>query len=426
MALVPLLAACSTQASPGVGSGERGGDASTRASPSSAPRPLPAVPLPDGVEFEQTVWTLDDGSPVRISVLTVAHDAAVDIEGAHGSAVASTDTVRDLAREANAVAAVNGTFFDAEATAYDGDPLGLYGTRGTLLSEAANGRTALILPGPGERPRIAELSSTTHVVASDGTRHVVDGTNRVPGRILGCGGVGGDRHNDTREPATLPSHGRLCVDPDEIVAFPAQWGSSSPPGKEGSFEAVLDGSGAVTGVRSPAGGSIPDGGRTLVGIGEGAAWLHQHARRGEKLTVSSGLVESDGTRVRGSAVSVFGAGPALVRSGRVWINARANGVSDGAVRTRSPRTVVGIRADGTTVLAVFDGRRPGVSEGVTLPEAARYLVTLGAVEAMNLDGGGSSTMVAQDRVRNSPSDPGRSDEDRQREVSNAIVVVPRT
>jgi exopolysaccharide biosynthesis protein len=95
------------------------------------------------------------------------------------------------------------------------------------------------------------------------------------------------------------------------------------------------------------------------------------------------------------------------------------------VRSRAPRTVAGVRADGTLLLVVFDGRRPGVSEGVTLPEAAGVLLSLGAVDAMNLDGGGSSTMVVRDRVRNSPSDPGRTDDRRQRKVSNAIAVVPR-
>ena len=74
---------------------------------------------------------------------------------------------------------------------------------------------------------------------------------------------------------------------------------------------------------------------------------------------------------------------------------------------------------------MFDGRQPGVSEGVSLTEAARIMVSLGAVDAMNLDGGGSSTMVVRDKVRNSPSDPGKTDDARQRKVSNALVVVPR-
>lgn len=424
LALAPLLVSCSARSGSDMGSSDRGGDVPMHTSSPSATDPS-ARPLPDGVSFTQSVRTLEDGSPVRTSVLTVAQGAPVDIEGVHGGSVASTDTVRDLARSAGAVAAVNGTFFDSDSERYKGDPLGLYVSRGVLLSEAAGGRTALVLPGAGERPRITELRSATQVTSSDGARAVVDGTDRVPGRIVGCGGVGGDRLTDTGAPTTAPLPGRICEDSDEIVQFAAGWGPATPYVGGGSVEAVLDARSTVTGVRSPAGGAVQDGGSSLVGIGAGADWLRVHARPGRTLTVSSVLTDAHGVRVRGDRASVFGAGPALVRSGRAWINAAANGVSEGAVRTRAPRTVAGVRADGTLLLVVFDGRRPGVSEGVTLPEATGVLLSLGAVDAMNLDGGGSSTMVVRDRVRNSPSDPGRSDDRRQRKVSNAIAVVPR-
>lgn len=421
--LAVLLTACSSQPASDKGNGRDGDSPPPVSSPSPSGRPARA--LPDGVSFTQSVRKLADGSPVRTSVLTVAQDAAVDVEGVHGGSLAAPDTVRDLARAAGAVAGVNGTFFDAEAKRYQGDPLGLYVSRGTLLSESAGARTALVLPGLGERPRITELRSTTRVTSSDGAHAVVDGTGRIPGRIVGCGGVGGDRLAGTDVPATDPLPSQVCEDPDEIVDFPAQWGARTPHIDGHSVEAVLDARSEVTEVRSPAGGAVPDGGRTLVGIGSGADWLRAHARRGRTLTVSSVLTDAHGDRAGGDHASVLGAGPAIVRSGRTWINAAENGVSPGAVRTRSPRTIAGIRADGTLLLVVFDGRRPGVSEGVDLTEAAAILVSLGAVDAMNLDGGGSSTMVVRDKVRNSPTDPGKTDDARQRKVSNALVVVPR-
>lgn len=424
LAIASLLVACSVQSGSDAGSSDRDGYVPAHTPSPSATAPS-TRPLPDGVSFTQAIRTLKDGSPVRTSVLTVARSAPVDLEAVHGGSVASTDTVRDLARRAGAVAAVNGTFFDSDSERYKGDPLGLYVSRGTLLSEATGGRTALILPGAGEGPRITELRSATRVASSDGARAVVDGIDRVPGRIVGCGGVGGDRLTDTGVPTTAPLPGRICEDPDEIVEFTAGWGPATPYAGGDSVEAILDARSKVTGVRSPAGGAVPDGGRALVGTGSGADWLRAHARPGRTLTVASVLTDVHGVRVRGDGASVFGAGPALVRSGRTWINAAANGVSEGAVRSRAPRTVAGVRADGTLLLVVFDGRRPGVSEGVTLPEAAGVLLSLGAVDAMNLDGGGSSTMVVRDRVRNSPSDPGRTDDRRQRKVSNAIAVVPR-
>src|SRR6185503_5497574 len=74
------------------------------------------------------------------------------------------------------------------------------------------------------------------------------------------------------------------------------------------------------------------------------------------------------------------------------------------VAGRQPRTLAGVRADGTLLLVTVDGRLPGWSVGMTLPEAARLMRSLGAREAMNLDGGGSSTMVVRGEVVNRPSD----------------------
>ena len=62
-----------------------------------------------------------------------------------------------------------------------------------------------------------------------------------------------------------------------------------------------------------------------------------------------------------------------------------------------PRTVVGIREGSTEMWwLVVDGKRPGYSVGVTFDEAAEYLLSRGATDAVALDGGGSSTMVVDD------------------------------
>jgi len=73
---------------------------------------------------------------------------------------------------------------------------------------------------------------------------------------------------------------------------------------------------------------------------------------------------------------------------------------------RHPRTLIGARADGTLLLLVADGRRRGRTEGATMHECAEILVRHGAETAINLDGGGSSTLVFADpnpRVVNTPA-----------------------
>ena len=77
--------------------------------------------------------------------------------------------------------------------------------------------------------------------------------------------------------------------------------------------------------------------------------------------------------------------------------------------SRAPRTCIGIKADGTLVLLVVDGRQDPVSVGMSMCELAETLINLGCVDAMNCDGGGSSTFISQREggsltVKNVPSD----------------------
>jgi exopolysaccharide biosynthesis protein len=70
---------------------------------------------------------------------------------------------------------------------------------------------------------------------------------------------------------------------------------------------------------------------------------------------------------------------------------------------RHPRTAVGIRADGTLLFVTVDGRRPDESVGMSLREMTDLMLELGCVSAINLDGGGSTTMVIDGKVVNRPS-----------------------
>ena len=84
---------------------------------------------------------------------------------------------------------------------------------------------------------------------------------------------------------------------------------------------------------------------------------------------------------------------------------------------RHPRTAVGFTSRGKIILMVVDGRRRKWSVGMTLVELAREMRRLGARGAINLDGGGSSTMVVKGRIRNRPSDGS------ERAVSSAVLVL---
>lgn len=117
--------------------------------------------------------------------------------------------------------------------------------------------------------------------------------------------------------------------------------------------------------------------------------------------------------------SALGGGPVLVKDGRTVINYLMEEdvyLSNFELfpsdiyhkTTRQPRTAIGRTADGKVVLMVVDGRNSGVSEGVVLTDLARLMTGVGCVDAMNLDGGGSSVICAgQDlNVLNRPSSSG--------------------
>jgi hypothetical protein len=112
-------------------------------------------------------------------------------------------------------------------------------------------------------------------------------------------------------------------------------------------------------------------------------------------------------------LDAIGGSPVLVQGGAV-VGSAVSG-TDGFSR-RNPRTAVGHRADGTVLLVTVSGRGKDGSVGMTLRELAELFVRLGASDALNLDGGGSTTMVIGGELQNVPSDG------LERAVSSALVL----
>lgn len=88
---------------------------------------------------------------------------------------------------------------------------------------------------------------------------------------------------------------------------------------------------------------------------------------------------------------------------------------------RNPRTAVGRRPDGAVLLVVADGRNQQAA-GLSMLELQEVMAALGCADAINLDGGGSTTMVVRGEVVNHPSDNRRFDAAGERPVANAVVV----
>lgn len=96
-------------------------------------------------------------------------------------------------------------------------------------------------------------------------------------------------------------------------------------------------------------------------------------------------------------------------------------VADPGMAARHPRTAIGLNREQVLFL-VADGRHPGHADGLSLVELAWLMRQIGCTDALNLDGGGSSTLWAHGAVRNYPSDNRRFDHEGERSVANVILI----
>ena len=124
---------------------------------------------------------------------------------------------------------------------------------------------------------------------------------------------------------------------------------------------------------------------------------------------AGGALWNESTAIGGGPVIISG-GAVNVTSGPELLDPNSNG--------REPRTAIGYTADNKVIMIVVDGRQPEFSLGITLPELGEVLLDLGVVEAVNLDGGGSSAMVVDNQLVSSPSDAGNV----QRRVPTALLL----
>jgi hypothetical protein len=394
----------------------RAGEFATKTDATSAATTLTADGFQPLVEWEG----FDPQQPPDAELL---HATIVDprvfagsVEAIHGSAVASRATAATQAQQVRALAGVNGGFFtiDAPLAAVAGVPTGLGVYDGRIESLANSARADLVLDGRAPA-RIENLRSSAQLRAGGGTTSI-QGVNRLPGSNEDCGVPG-------FAPTDEPRQGTICTGANDLVLFTPEFGAPLPAGP--GVQAIVDGSGDVVSVGTP-GGTLPTGDSALQAIGTDATWLSDHAQPGRRVAVTEQLRRVNGAPFPlSSRTSIVSAAPVLLRDGRIAIDAFHEGVFDprdlnnyGFSAERHGRTIAGADRRGRLILATADGI-PGVSEGLTLTEEAVLMRTLGAADAMNLDGGGSTSFVVNGQTINDPSDATGA-----RPVGDSVVIVP--
>jgi Phosphodiester glycosidase len=314
---------------------------------------------------------------IRAHLLTVDPDrAGVTVDVAHGRYVPNRAPLTRLLARDHAVAGINGGFFDIYDT---GAPLGVGQDRQLGMTHGAK---------------------YTWTNALYETR---DGAFRIGPRILTAQIEQFPQIEITNVNAPRVREGKVGI---YAPVWGRTYGYRITDGQTKHVRMVVIQDGRVASNRTTLNSDEKIQGLVLIGRGPGADALSE-LRVGSIADVGWGLPGDPRMAIGGESI--------LLRNG-------VRQVKDD--RELHPRTAVGIdRNTGRLLLLVIDGRQR-FSRGFTMVELARMMKQLGAEDALNFDGGGSSTMVAKDsggrvRVLNSPSDG------HQRSIPEGISVMYR-
>jgi hypothetical protein len=323
-------------------------------------------------------------------------DPHVRVDLLHPGAVAARATVSRLADSAGAVAGVNGDFFDITETQHPG----VEATGASVGPAVADGQVLKAAVPEGQRFGPALPPGT-------GTRDVFGvGTDRRArmDRLSLAGSV------STPE-GQLPLKGlnQYALAENSVGAFTSRWGSASRMRaacgtdtnraagcSTDTYEVKVRGGRVVSASGTPGSGSIPADTTVLLGREEGARQLRKLAV-GDPVTVTHTLVAATSKVPYAFAIGGF----PVLRDGRPL-----SGLDD---VTSAVRTVVGFKSGGRQLLILALDGAAAYRSGMTVAEEAATMRSLGAADAFNLDGGGSTEMVSRDAgatsvtVRNHPS-----------------------
>ena len=161
--------------------------------------------------------------------------------------------------------------------------------------------------------------------------------------------------------------------------------------------------------------AIPKGKAVLSAHGASIAFFTDNVALGDTVKIILSLQPHPD-----SLKALVGGFPKIVKNGQNYAlqGYEEEGGSTSFATDYHPRTAVGYSEDRSKLIfVVVDGRQEGFSRGMSLPELADFMISLGAETAINLDGGGSSTLVVRNTVKNSPSDGN------ERSVANSLQVV---
>lgn len=292
------------------------------------------------------------------------------------------ETVSGMAQRTGAIAAINGDYFP-----YTGDPLGLMVRNRELLSLPYPNRSSFGW-GPGV--------SAAGIVVPRLTLSI-DGGPAIPLPQFNeeCKAESMSLNSERAGIARAATHNCTCA---IVKVIDGKWEVGTKVTGEVQYLAP--------GIDST---PVAPGNFVLTATGNLMATVNA-LRPGQRLVVDLAVAGFDWKTID----NVISGGPTLVLGGSIAVDATEQGFDANFSGKRHPRSAVGRTKDGDLWWVTIDGRQK-LSEGATLEELARVMQRLGCMEAINLDGGGSTTLTVDGVTLNRPSDG------KEREVANGVV-----
>lgn len=310
------------------------------------------------------------GKPVRINVVEMDSKLADNLvlrpALSSSQTLKSRKTISSIAKNTNAIVALNGTYFKPQS----GVPLGTLMIDETMYTGPIYDRVALGIFDDGFDVARVQLNAS------------------VKTRSLNI------KIDNINQPRMLSTH---------VIAYTTVWGKTSPASPKYGTQIAIDNSGQII-AASANSMNIPDDGYVIVG---------PKSQLQKLWGVKKVKVDISTTPEWKNVRHIISGGPYLVKNGEVFVDMTAQKL--GAIGGRNPRSAIGYTADNNLILVAVDGRE-GSSIGMTLMELANFMKSIGCVGAINLDGGGSTVMYINGQIVNKPQVKGGIP------LSNAVVL----
>lgn len=295
------------------------------------------------------------GSPVQINVIEANTGINKNLEltpAIASQTLNNKSTITTIAKRNKAVVAINGTYFKQQT----GVPLGTLMINKKIYTGPMYNRVAMGIFDNGYDMARIQLNAG---LKAGNTIVKVDNIN---------------------QPRMLSTY---------VIVYTPEWGKFAPvTPKYGKAIAIADGKVIAMSSASPL--EIPKDGFVVVGPSQQLNPLLD--QKNIRFDVST-IPNWDNVK------HILSGGPYLVRNGQVYIDMSEQKLN--SIGGRNPRTAVGYTAGNNLIIVTVDGREKA-SIGMTLAELANFMKSIGCVNAMNLDGGGSTVLYVNGHVVNHP------------------------